>query len=102
MPTGGVEVQLYSLFNFGTRGWVVTATPRPLHRAEWLGAHGTGGWVDPKAVWTRKENLSPLGFDPRFVKPLARGYTDYATPALLFIGRKCKCYKGKHRSFASH
>jgi hypothetical protein len=31
-PRGGVEVQLYSFFNLGSRRrWVVNATPRPLY-----------------------------------------------------------------------
>jgi len=30
-------------------------------------------------VWTGAENLTPLGFDPRTVQPVASRYTDYAT-----------------------
>jgi len=59
MPTGGAEVYLYSFFDLGTRGWVVTATPRPLHPAE-SGAVPTV----PEAGWTpgpseRVRKISP-------------------------------------------
>jgi hypothetical protein len=36
------------------------------------------GWA-PGPVWTGAENLTPLGFDPRTVQPVASRYTDYAT-----------------------
>ena len=49
-PRGGVEVQLYSFLNLGTRcGWVVNVTPRPLYPRERPGAHYIGGWVGPRA-----------------------------------------------------
>jgi hypothetical protein len=33
----------------------------------------------PGPVWTSAENLSPPGFDPRTVQPIASRYTDWAT-----------------------
>jgi hypothetical protein len=39
-----------------------------------------GGWV-PGTVWRVRKILSPPGFDPRIVHPLASRYTDYAVPA---------------------
>jgi len=33
------------------------------------------GWA-PEAVWTDAENLTPAGFDPRTVQPIASRYTD--------------------------
>ena len=33
----------------------------------------------PGPVWTRAENLTPPGFDPRTVQRIASRYTDYAT-----------------------
>jgi len=35
------------------------------------------GWA-PGPVWTGAENLTPPGFDPRTVQPVARHYTDWA------------------------
>jgi hypothetical protein len=43
------------------------------------------GWA-PGPVCTGAENLTPMGFDPRTVQPVASRYTDYAirpTPPLL-------------------
>ena len=34
----------------------------------------------PGPVWTREENLAPLGFDPRTVQPVVSSYTDYVIP----------------------
>ena len=49
-PRWGADVQLYSSFNLGARqGWVVTATPRPLHPRERPGTHCIGGWVGLRA-----------------------------------------------------
>jgi hypothetical protein len=36
------------------------------------------GWT-PGPVWSGAENLTPLGFDPLTVQPIASRYTDYAT-----------------------
>ena len=33
------------------------------------------GWA-PEPVWTGAENLSPLGFDPQTIQPVASRYTD--------------------------
>ena len=50
MPRGGVNVYLYSFFNFVARWvWVVNATPRSLYSREWPGTHCAGGWVGPRA-----------------------------------------------------
>jgi hypothetical protein len=39
-----------SLLDLGARrGWVVSATPRPLYPRERPGTHYTGGWVSPRA-----------------------------------------------------
>jgi len=46
----GIEVQLYSFLNLGTRwGWVVNATPRPLYPWERPGTHCIAGWEGPRA-----------------------------------------------------
>jgi hypothetical protein len=36
------------------------------------------GWA-PGPVWTDAEYLTPPGFDPRTVQPVASRYTDYAS-----------------------
>jgi hypothetical protein len=49
-PRGKVEVLLCSFYNLGARrGWVVNATPRPLHPRKRPGTHCVGGWVFPRA-----------------------------------------------------
>ena len=51
------EVQPYSFFNLGARwGWVLNATPRPLHPREIPGTHCIGSRVGRK-IWVRK--ISP-------------------------------------------
>ena len=48
-PRGGVDIQLYSFFNFGAIcGWVVYTTPWPLQPRERPGTHCTGSWVGPR------------------------------------------------------
>jgi hypothetical protein len=48
----------------------------------------------PEPVWTPEENLVPLGFDPRTVKPLASNYRNYAVPAHLYLSISlCKLEK---------
>jgi hypothetical protein len=79
-PTGGVEVQLYSFFNFGARwGWVVNAKPRPLYPGK-RGPVNTvpeAGWA-AALVWTGAENPAPT--EIRFPDSPARTYTEYAIP----------------------
>jgi hypothetical protein len=71
----GVEVQLYSFFNLGTRwcGWVFKATPRPLYPWE-----RPGGWVGLKAGLDRCGKSRPHRDSiPRTVQPVASRYTNY-------------------------
>jgi hypothetical protein len=78
MPRGGVEVQLCSFFNLGTRyGWVFNATLRPFYPRERdpVPIVYEDKWV-PGPVWTSVENLAPPGFDPRTIQPVANRYTD--------------------------
>ena len=62
-PKGGVEVQLYSFFNLGTKwGWVFSSKPRPLYPPRKRpGTHWTGGRVDvdPRAGLDGCENSRP-------------------------------------------
>ena len=62
-PRRGVEVQLYTFFNLGTRWWwVVNATPRPLYPRERdaMPIVQETGWA-PGQVWTCAENLALTG-----------------------------------------
>ena len=61
-PRGGVQVQLYSFFNFGAMcGWVVNATLRPFHRLEREAVPiQEAGWA-PGPLWTGAKNLAPTG-----------------------------------------
>ena len=52
--------------------------PPPIYSLEWPGTHRTGGWVDPRSVWTGAVNLSPPGFDHRTVQPLKNCCTIYS------------------------
>ena len=54
---------LFLFFNLGARwGWVVNATPRPIYPLRKRpGTHCIGDWVNPRAVWTGAEILSPPG-----------------------------------------
>jgi hypothetical protein len=66
--------------NLGARWeWVVNTTPRPLYPGEWLGTHGIGG-SEGHSGRAMLISLQPE-FDPRTVQPVARCYTDWATPA---------------------
>jgi len=77
----GVEVYLYSFFNFGARWWwVVNTTPRPLYPQErdpvpidrrLGGRQGRSG-----RVW----NPPPPKFDPRTVQPVQSLCTASANP----------------------
>ena len=57
-------------------GWVVNATPRPLHYRRLCGPQGRSGRV-------RKISLAP-GFDPRTVQTVAGFCTDWDIPAHLY------------------
>jgi hypothetical protein len=45
------------------------------------GTHYIGGWVGFTASLDGCGKLSPPGFDPQTVQPVAISYTDYALPA---------------------
>jgi hypothetical protein len=82
--TKGVEIEVISFLNLDARwGWVVIATPPPLHPLERPGTHYIEGWVGPRAglIGLRKISLLPPGFDPRTAQPIVSHYTDYAIPA---------------------
>jgi hypothetical protein len=65
-----VEVQLYYFFNLGSRrGWVVNATPRPLH--PWK--RNTVPQGRPGQV---RKISPPQGFDPSTVQSVACRFTD--------------------------
>ena len=82
---GGVEVQLHSFFNLGTRWrWLVNATPWPLYRREWPGAHSIGGWVGPRVALDGCGKSRPH----RDSIPLPSSYSDWAIPA-----HKCDTYE---------
>ena len=59
------------------RGWGVSVTPRPLFTPgkDPVPIVQEAGWA-PGLVWTGAENLSPPGFDPQTVQPIAIRYTD--------------------------
>jgi hypothetical protein len=91
MALGGVYVQLLLFLNLGTRrGWVVSITPRPRFtpgkRAP--GIHCVGGWEGPKPGWAQrveeKYSASVRDRTPA-VQSVVRHYTDWATPALVFV-----------------
>jgi len=57
-------------------GWVVSATPRPLHARERPGTHCIGGWVGLRAGMDGcGKSRPPPGFDPLTVQPVASRYT---------------------------
>ena len=78
-PTGGVEAQLYSFYNLGSkRGGAVNVTHRPLYRQENpVNIVPEAGWA-PAPVWTEAENPAPTGV--QFPDSPARTYTKYAIP----------------------
>ena len=62
-PLGRVEVQLYSIFDLGTRrGWGVSVTPRPHLNPgkDLIPIVQEAGWASGP-VWTGAENLAPTG-----------------------------------------
>jgi len=59
------------------RGW---STLRPCHfipRKDPVPIVYEAEWA-PMPVWNDAENLTPPGFDPRTVQPVASGYADWA------------------------
>jgi hypothetical protein len=77
-PRDGLEVWLYSFFNFSTRWrWVVNATLWPLYPWERdPSTHWAGSWVGWSGqLW---KILPPLGFDSWTVHPVVSCYTEYA------------------------
>ena len=70
-----------SFLDHGTRrGCGVRVTPRPLFTPgkDPIPFVQEAGWTSGP-IWTGAENLTPPGFDPRTVQPVASRYTDYAT-----------------------
>ena len=63
-------------------GWVVNATPPPLHPRgrDMIPIVQEAGWA-PGQVWMSAEILSPLEFNPRIIQIVASRYNDYAIPA---------------------
>ena len=64
---------------FGTEGWAVNVTPRPLYSRDTaqLPAVQEVGWA-PGPVWTGAEISPTPGSEPRKVQQVASRYTDYA------------------------
>jgi hypothetical protein len=53
------------------------------------GTHCIGGWVGSRAVWTldlEEKSSGPVGDRTPIVQPIVRHYTDWATPAPLYVG----------------
>jgi len=64
-----------------SRGRVVITTPWPLYPWERdMTPNVQEAGQAPGPVWTGVENLSPPGFDPRTVLPIASHYIDYVIP----------------------
>jgi hypothetical protein len=86
----GVEVELHSFFDLGTKGgeWSASRTGRFTPREGAPGTHWTGGWMGPRAVLDavvkRKIPSSRRESNPRtpIVQPVAQRYTDWAIAAL--------------------
>ena len=71
-----------ALYVGARRGWVVNATPWQLYPRELPGIHCIQGWVGPKTGpnGCGKYHLHRHSI-PRRLQPVARRYTEYATPA---------------------
>ena len=70
---GGVEVYLYSFFNFGARcGGCQRHFPVSMVQE--------GGWA-PGPVWTSAKTSPTSGLDLQTVYPIASRYTDYTIAA---------------------
>jgi len=83
--SGSRGIALLFLDHGTRRGWGFSVTSRPLFAPgrDLVPIAQQAGWASGP-VWTGAENLTPLGFDPRTVQPVASRYTDYATrPAIL-------------------
>jgi hypothetical protein len=68
------------------RGWGVSVTPRPLFTPgkDPVPIVQKAGWA-PGLVWAGAENLTPTGFDPWTIQPIASRYTDWATQPTLLL-----------------
>jgi hypothetical protein len=95
----GVEVQIYSLFNLGTRwdGWLKPRPGRftPEKETHYPLCRKLGG---PQGQSGQAWKISPPpGFDPQTVQPIVSCYTNYAIPALSIAvhGKFPKTEQGK-------
>ena len=59
--------------------------PAVLYPRERPGTHCTGGWAGPQGRSGRAENLTPPGFDPRTVQPVAQSLYRLSYPAHQFF-----------------
>jgi hypothetical protein len=70
-------------------GWVVNATPRPLHTRERPSTLCIRGCMCPRTGLDGWGKFRPQpGFDPRTVQPAAICYTDWAIPAHNYFGNR--------------
>jgi hypothetical protein len=78
----GGRAQLFFLTSALEGGVWSASRPRRLYpRKDPVPIVQEAGWA-PEPVWRGAENLTPLGFDPRTLQPVASRYTDYAIPAV--------------------
>ena len=73
-----VKHKLYSSFNISDSwGWVGNATPQPPYPRERdpVANVKEARWA-PAPVWTGAENLTPTGFNPQTVQPVAIRFTE--------------------------
>ena len=84
-PVGRVEVQLYSIFDLGTRRGEGSASrpgrTLPPGKIQYPFYRRLGGFQD-RSGQVRKISPPP-GFDPRTIKPVGSRYNDYATRPTL-------------------
>jgi hypothetical protein len=94
------ETALLFLNHAARLGWVINATPRPLHPRERDPVpHRTGGWVGLRPGLDRYgKSCPPPRYDSHTVQPVANRYTSYAVPALKLTF----LYPGKLRYPATH
>jgi hypothetical protein len=74
----GVEVRLYTFFNFGARcGGRLKSRPARFTPGKRSDTHCTGGCVGPRTVLGGCGiSCLPPGFDPRTFQPVASRYTN--------------------------
>ena len=87
---GSRGIALLFLDHSTRRVWGFSVTPRPLFipGKDPVPIVKGAGWA-PGPVWTGAENLTPPGFDPWTVEPIASRYKDYA------FRPPCDILKGK-------